>query len=161
MANNYIQATLSPDGLELTDDQQTWLAATGASMVPAKTKEGKPGHYVFWEEGFTECPEPDDFVNQLEDDIEDDEALDAEVQRFIRMGGIERVLRGILRNPGNRAIPSLKIDAAATCSRMRIGEFGGFALVVTRKEFAWFSTFSLSIEDGQLEHPPKIISFDD
>lgn len=165
MANNYSQATLSPYGLVLTEGQKTWLACTGASFEVASKRpkdcldvsDDRKGECVFWETNFQECPDEDDLIYKVEDEDEPEKA----VARLVEMGGIEDVLRSILKNPGNQGIPSLRIDGAATCSRMRSGEFGGFVLVVTRKEFVWANTFSVDLENGQLKHPTKVIPFDE
>lgn len=38
--------------------------------------------------------------------------------------------------------PHIIIEGAATCSKMRQGEFGGFAFFITREEIRWVSTWS-------------------
>lgn len=158
MANNYSQATLTPSCLHLTPDQETWLAASGASIEPSEEK-GRKGTYVFWRMWFNEAPDYDGFLSQVE--LEDEQEIEKEAKRLEALGGIENVLRSILKNPENRHIEKLNIQGAYTCSRMRSDEFGGYALVVTRKEFVWFSTSSLDLKNGQLTYRPKVITFDD
>lgn len=166
MANSYIQATLNPECVHLTNDQMLWLEASFADIDPT-TLDDRKGYYVFWRESFASEPEEDRFRDVVAGEyehIEDDEIAEPQImEHATRLAAIsfERLLQSILRNPENSHIERIRVEGAYTCSRMLPDSFGGFAIVVTRKHYAWYSTVSLDIEGGQLKYPPKVHTFDD
>jgi len=166
MANSYCQATMDPDCVHLTDDQQLWLEASFAEMDPGTDSEGRKGFYVLWRECFTSEPEQERFQQVLEGNYDhlDAEEAEAAIQKHLprlEKPSFERLLQSILRNPENSHIEKIRVEGAYTCSRMLPNSFGGFAVVVTRKHYAWYYTGSLDIEGGQLRYPPKVVAFDD
>lgn len=139
MADNYTQATLTPD-VRLTDELRTVLEITGASLEPA----GDGEWYVYWEDGISE--------------LDDDQAWD--IPQYTDAAGaaafrdrwsgkdIAGVLRAVLAsNPGTGM---LVIEGAYGCSKMRAGEFGGFGIYVTREQSAFISSQDVVMQDGRL-----------
>ena len=138
MADNYTQATLTPD-VQLTEELRAVLEATGATLEPA----GGGQWYVYWEDGFSE-------LDEHAPDIPHDPDTAAATAFRERWHGKDMagVLRAVLdSNPG---IEMLVIEGAYRCSKMRPGEFGGFGIYVTRKESAFISSQDIEMRDGQL-----------
>src|SRR5262249_12867302 len=50
--------------------------------------------------------------------------------------------------------PHIVIEGAATCSKMRPGEFGGFAYFITREEVRFFATWQWVDEQSSKEARP-------
>lgn len=127
VADNFTQATLTPP-VRLTDELVVVLEITGASLQACADGTW----YAYWEDGI------------IEPDEEDADAWDlpetwaaAEAAAFRHKWGTQGphdILRAILAvNPD---IELLTLEGAHTCSKMRPGEFGGFGLYVTRRQFA-------------------------
>jgi hypothetical protein len=130
MSDNYEQATLTPS-VKLTDDLRGGLAATCASFE----EEGDGLTYVYWEDG------PIDIDNTWAD-------VDPEVLERWSGHDLADILRAVLAE--NSDIGLLTMEGASTCSKLRPGEFGGYALYVTRKQYAWVHTGQVHLEDGTL-----------
>ena len=142
MANNYNQATLSPSSINLNPMHLAWLGMTGAEC--SKEKDGR--YYVFWRECLNEDFEDDEIEGALEDGDIDQAQAD-----FIRKSSFNEMLRHILYY--NPDVTHLRVDSAWTCEKMRPGEFGGSACVVTRTQHLDMSTGSAyyNKDTGKLE----------
>jgi len=57
---------------------------------------------------------------------------------------------------GNQSLEALNVEGCHRCDKMRSGEFGGFALMVTRKEYAWCNTGMLRQGKGGKIVPNQI-----
>ena len=152
MANNYYQATMTPDSIHLSEMHQVFLGMTGANCE----KESDGRFYVTW----GEC---------LNEDIDDFEIIDAlnegtiteEQADFIGKTDFNSMLRHILyRNP---KVTHILVEGAWTCDRMKPGQFGGSAIMVTRTEYADISTGSVDYdkETGKIKLHGRIRQFDE
>lgn len=158
MANNYTQATMVPTEVFLTPAQEAYLRATGARFdhdeAPAplhqladaanETPTAVRRSYVYWEENFDECVDPE----TLEDELSD-AGYESEFGRYVNLS-IEDFFRHVLRQPENADLGYLRVEGTFSCSKMRPGEFGGFVLTVTRDEYCWCSTHMVQVEDGKI-----------
>lgn len=129
MANNYYQATISPllpASLFTEDELESLSSACGLTGEP----EGDLIYFYadtqFCEVG--ETPEGDR-VNCL------------------------KLLQKKLKRLPPADFPAIAIEGAATCSRMREGEFGGFAFYITRSEVRSFSTWQWRYEQAHALMP--------
>jgi len=124
MANNYNQATVSPD-LPVSHFTPAELEALATSCGLRSEPDGDY-LYFFAEESF--CEEGED---------ENGEHLDC-IELF----------QAKLRQLDPVSHPHITIEGAATCSKMRPGEFGGFAYFITRDEMRYFSTWQWLNQQG-------------
>ena len=138
MADNYTQATLTPDVL-LTDELRAVLELTGATLEPAD--DGK--WYAYWEDGISEL---DDQAWDMRQHPDAAEAADFRERWHGK--DISDVLRAVL--DGNPGTGLLVIEGAYGCSKMRPGQFGGFGIYVTREQFAFTGSQDIAIQDGRL-----------
>ena len=145
MANSYTQGTLTPS-VKLTDELRTVLGATDASLEP----EDDGTTYVYWEEYISESLDPGWNPYDLDQTVLDKWAN----------ADMPDILRAVLdHNPG---VELLTMEAAMTCSKMRAGEFGGYALYVTRKQYAYVSTNAIDLDpSGNLVSRNRIVEWDD
>lgn len=146
MANNYTEATMSPH-VFLTPKQKAMFKFYGATCSP---KEGG-FHYVYWESYFCEQPDEYDLHGELDEENLDD----------VEFPKIEIFLREVLSNQENSNIVAISVQGCDRCDKMRSGEFGGFALLVTRREYAWVTTDILQVDSSGKIVPNSIeaISF--
>lgn len=136
MANNYQQATTAPP-LPLTERHDLILKAAGLGSEEEIRALGLD------DEALAFC---------LELTEDDDAALvgvdwwkDGDGTTFIigESGNLERLaqlLQMILLDLPADEHPFVTIEWAETCSKMRVGEFGGGACFITRDDVRWFST---------------------
>ena len=117
MANSYTQATVSPTlPLSLFSDAELELLSGACGLSSERHGDDL---YFFAEECFIE------------------EGEDEEGQTIDGLG----LLQGKLRQLDVAAYPHITIHGSATCSKMREGEFGGFAYVITRDDVRSHSTW--------------------
>ena len=129
MANNYTQATVSPHlpaGL-FSDSELDALAACGLSH------ECHAGTLYFFADTYF----------REEDDGEDGEP-------FNSIALFQSKLK--LLDPADT--PHIVIEGAAACSKMRQGEFGGFAFFITRDEVRFTATWQWVDEQSRKEARP-------
>jgi len=117
MANNYSQATVSPElpaRLFTEDELLSLQIACGLS-----TERYEQNLYFFAEENFCERGEGDDGF------------------------GVDcpALMQEKLRQLDPASYPHITIHGAATCSKMRPEEFGGFAYFITRSDIRYISTW--------------------
>ena len=126
MANNYTQATVSPDlpASLFSESELDALAACGLSHE----SDGE-SIYFFADEFFRE-----------EDDGEDGEPVNCIM-----------LLKSKLKLIDPADTPYIVIEGAATCGKMRQGEFGGFAYFITREEVRFISTWGWVDEQSRKE----------
>jgi len=152
MANNYYQATMSPDSIHLSEMHQAYLKMTGAHCE----QESDGRFYVTWGEFLNEDIDPSLIIDALNDgDITEEQA------DFIEKHSFNEMMRHILhRNPAETHI---MIEGAWTCERMKPGQFGGSVCVVTRDEYLDLTTGSASYnkETGKIEVSYEVCKFDD
>lgn len=136
MANNYYQATVSPllPASLFTDEELDSLScACGLTGDPDGDLIYFYADTQFCEEG--ETPEGDR-VNCL------------------------TLLQEKLKRLPPPDFPAIAIEGAATCSRMRQGEFGGFAFYITRGEVRYSSTWQWLNEQAHglmpVPYQPKV-----
>jgi hypothetical protein len=117
MANNYSQATLTPDlPATLFDEEELTLLETACGLTFERYDENI---YFFADQCFRE-----------EGDDEDGETVDCLA-----------LMQQKLRQLDPIAYPHIAIQGAATCSKMRPDEFGGFAYLITRTDVRSISTW--------------------
>ncbi len=125
MADNYYQATLSPSlpATLFRDEELQWLA----SACGLRAEKDRDDLYFFAEDYFSEEGENDDGdpVNCL------------------------ALMQEKLRQLDPVAYPHIAIQGAATCSKMRPDEFGGFAYFITRTDIRDMSTWQWLFEKEQ------------
>lgn len=137
MANNYSQATVSPylpASLFNEAELESLACACGLSA-------DRVGDQLYFnaEEAFSE------------------EGPDADCNHLY----VLNVLQEKLRQLDAIEYPSITIQGAHTCSKMRQDEFGGFAHLITRDAIRSFSTWQwLYEQDQQLASPPAPASVD-
>lgn len=117
MANNYYRATLSPDLPANIFSEEELESLSDACGLKAD-RDGDD-LYFFAEEYFCE------------------EGEDRECSRVNCLTLLQEKLKLLDANE----YPHIVIEGAATCSKMRPGEFGGFALFITREEVRGTSTW--------------------
>lgn len=117
MANNYSQATVSPE-LPASIFSDAELASLSFSCG-LQTETHDDMLYFFADESFYEAGED-----------EDDK----------RVNCIE-LFQAKLKQLDSSAYPHIIIEGAATCSKMRSGEFGGFAYFITRDDVRYVATW--------------------
>ena len=117
MANNYYQATVSPDlPAALFTEKELRALEIACGLTCERYGEEL---YFYAEERFCELGEDDDGFGV------DCRAL----------------LQEKLRQLDPAAYPCISIQGAATCSKMRPDEFGGFAYLITRHDIRSISTW--------------------
>lgn len=117
MANNYAQATIDPClPASLFSDEELDSLAFGCGL---RTERDGDLLYFFAEESFWE---------------------EGEDHRERPINSIE-LLQSKLRLLAPEEYPRITIEGADTCSKMRPGEFGGFAYHITREEVQYRSTW--------------------
>jgi len=130
MANNYCMATVSPElPARLFDEEELSLlqAACGLSWE----RQGD-SLYFFAEGGFREQGD-------------DGDGLDVDCTD---------VFQEKLRLLDAETYPGIAIHGAATCSKMRADEFGGFAIYITRDAVRSFSTWEWLERPQHCAQPP-------
>jgi len=117
MANNYYQATVSPDlPANLFSAEEIHSLESACGLTADRVGEDV---YFFAEECF--CAQG-----------EDADGFGVDCPTF---------LQGKLRQLNPAAYPRIVIHGASTCSKMRPDEFGGFAIVITRDDIRSTSTW--------------------
>jgi hypothetical protein len=117
MADNYYQATISPDfPAALFNDEELQALEIACGISSEKIDDNL---YFFADTSFRE-------------EGEDDEGNPVDCLA---------VLQGKLRQLDPATFPRIVIQGAATCSKMRPDEFGGFAHLITRDEIRSTSTW--------------------
>jgi len=133
MANNYAQATMSPV-IPLTEEQLEGIAALKRVLVDGEDDENALAGRWCAEFDITEDDEFPDV----------DEVEPGSYYLYYEEGsltpGVSMVMQDILRGLDENDVPHLIWEGAYTCSKMRPGEFGGWACVITREDIQWFST---------------------
>lgn len=131
MANNYCQATVTPD-LPLTDDQLEAITYRGwdldAEEWPPEHLSSRTIRYLERLTGYDdEC-----FTTGLEIAP----GADGNVYLYASEydGVADELLQDILRDLPQDKYPYIVIEGAYSCSKMRQGEFGGFAVLITREK---------------------------
>jgi hypothetical protein len=135
MANSYYQATISPDlpaALFSDDELEALEIACGLSA------ERIEDHLYFFADT--------SFAEQGDDD--NDVPVDCLA-----------LMQAKLRQLDPAAFPHITIEGAATCSKMRPGEFGGFAHLITRDEVRSMSTWQWLHEQRPPGEPDLTIQF--
>lgn len=117
MANNYTQATVSPD-LPASLFREAELEALESACGQCCERDGE-SLYFFAAECFCERGEDRDGFG---------------------VDGLA-LFQEKLRQLDPAAYPHIAIHGAATCSKMRPDEFGGFAIFITREEIRSQSTW--------------------
>ncbi len=117
MANNYYQATVSPE-LPATLFHEEELRSLEIACGLACDRDGD-NLYFFAEESFGE-----------EGEDEDDQRVDCLI-----------LMQEKLRQLDSVAYPHIIIHGAASCSKMQPDEFGGFAHIITRDAVRSISTW--------------------
>ncbi len=115
MANSYCQATLEPliPADLMTQDIRQLLAAFGFSFA-----EADQGVYCY----------ADEYSSLGYNETTGDYDID-----------IQPILQNLIAHSGNR-LKYIAIEGAFTCSKMRPGEFGGFAIFVTERAAHYANT---------------------
>jgi hypothetical protein len=116
MASNHYQATMTPDLPAAVFSEFDLHALNAACGLRC---EGDDLLYFYAEECFSE------------------EGEDHEGNWFNGLSLLQEKLRHL--DPS--AYPRIVIEGAATCSKMRPGEFGGFAFLITRDEIRYMATW--------------------
>lgn len=139
MANNYEQATLSPDIPELTSVEAAILKLSGFGLE----KSGN-AWYAYVEEGLI-----DDF--SVWDDDERLAQVEADPEYGCKAANeplwISVLQNVLLRHPD---FSHFVLEGALTCDKMRPGEFGGFAILITRDTVKYGGTQQI-IRDWEKE----------
>lgn len=135
MASNYYQATLAPDSIHLNEMQVIYLEATGATCE----QESDGRYYVYWQECLDEDEE--NIADRVRDALEEGE-VDQQMADAIGKLSFRELLRDILTNSANEKVTHLRIEGAWTCDKMRPGEFGGAATIISRSQYATVGTHS-------------------
>ncbi|WP_201750250.1 hypothetical protein [Tautonia marina] len=127
MADNYSQATVEPDlpGELFTESELDALSAA-CGLVARPVGGGKL--YFFADLYFLV-------------DGEDEDGYTFDCLEF---------LQGKLNSLDQEAYPAITIHGASTCSKMRPGEFGGFAHIITRDHIRSFNTWEWLDEEARL-----------
>ena len=145
MANNYSQATVSPDFpvSVISDLELTLLATAGASYETFKSN-GEDTYYFCNEEYFSEDVDTG-FLDA--NDVDPDELTDGDRVYFddadiLRENiTVMEIYQNILKRLPEDEYPCIIIQGADTCDKMRVDNFGGFAVFITRTEVDSISTF--------------------
>lgn len=161
MANNYFQGTVEPSDLTITPAMAKALKVHGAgiehdkpSVLDQLAKGDTNLHdvYIYFENGFDEHYEDEE---KPDDELNDEEK---EVRRLIHLSQEELFREILLLNPEADCI---EYKWAAYCSRMRPGEFGGGALVVTRTHYLYLNDSHARVEkDGSITVTAKPEAFE-
>jgi len=136
MANNYVQGTITPH-IPLTDVQREALGIEmeDIPVPPAEWSEAEALRARWsdeygtneWTSGLTAAPDGRGafYLYTEEGGLET---------------GFDAVLQEILRGLPETEYPFIEYEAAAACSAMRQGEFGGLACLITRGDIQWMTT---------------------
>jgi hypothetical protein len=117
MANNYYQATVTPElPAELFSEEDLTSLNTACGLT---TQREGGSLYFFAEESFCERGEDEDGFGV--------DCLALFQEKLLRLDSAE--------------YPHIAIEGAATCSKMRPGEFGGFAYLITRDAIRSYTTW--------------------
>jgi hypothetical protein len=124
MANNYSQATISPSlpATLFRDEELQSLSICGLSAE-------RIGDCLYF------------FADECFSDEGEDE--DGELVNCLAL------MQEKLRQLDPAAYPHISIEGAAVCSKMRMGEFGGFAHFITRDDIRSVSTSQWLFEQTQ------------
>ena len=118
MANNYTQATVIPYlPSKLFNDAELETLAYECGLFNDRIEDMR---YFYAEENFCEV------------------AIDEKGRHL----NSTEILQAKLKQLDPVTYPHIVIEGAATCSKMRSGEFGGFAYFITREEVRYISTWS-------------------
>ena len=135
--------------VHLTERQRGLLECYGASTE----QESSGKHYVFWTDFMTETLDESDLEGFIEDGL-----LDADQLKQGKVPlTLHQLLREILLNPENQEVEALDIAGCYRCDKLRPGEFGGFAIKITRQEYASVSTPMLELRKGKIIARPVTI----
>jgi hypothetical protein len=116
MANNYVQATVEPSlPASLFTEAELQSLSFACGLYAERCDDLL---YFYAEDSFCEIHDDEDGT---------------------RISGPE-LLQEKLRQLDPVEYPRIVVEGA-TCSKMRSGEFGGFAFVITRDEIRWMSTW--------------------
>lgn len=139
MANNYDQSTMSPK-IPLTPDQVAALDSLRAFCFEGEEDPDIPLTDLAkkWMAEF-EISEDDIWPDREAEPGSDVHYLYYEDGSLTP--GTSSVLQEILRGLDPVEYPHLAWEGAYTCSKLRPGEFGGWACFITRDEIQWHSTF--------------------
>jgi len=136
MANNYVQGTITPD-IPLTDIQREALGI-GLEDIPVSPEERSEAQALRsrWSDDYM----ADDWTSGLTIVP----AGDGVFYLYSEEGGLETgfdaVLQEILQGLPEAKYPFITYEAAYYCSKMRQGEFGGVACIITRDDIQWMAT---------------------
>lgn len=150
MANNYFQATMTPS-IPLTETQYLALAMD-CYGVDEEDTEREPEDWERLQQKWIDTFSLEAYENSMPilSGIEKD---DNDTYYIYFENGLEDgvldVLEDILCTLPDR-YEYFQIEGAATCSKMRPGEFGGFAVHITRGNIRAFSTNSWLFEQRVL-----------
>lgn len=138
MANNYAQATVSPSlpTSAFTPLEHEMLRYCGYSGSPDGDNT-----YFYCEEGDTEI-DAEGWQELVFEEVMSDDPSYTKYSSAVVEGAIDAVtlFQGILNKPECSDIPYITIEGANTCDKMRQGEFGGFAVLITRDDVKYMST---------------------
>jgi hypothetical protein len=163
MADHLFQTTVEPTELTLTPAMAWALMAHGAHMEGGEDDNAleqvvrgdrnRHGIYVFFENGWGDIDyeEPEEFGGEAEDRPEYDRLVKLDEEALFR--------EILLVNP---KVTAIEVKSAATCSKMRPGEFGGDGLYVTRTHYLRIGDGSAEVrEDGTIKITAQVHSFDE
>lgn len=151
MADNYETATVSPY-LPLTDVQQIvlrnrvledLLEDEGYRALSDDDKETALNLRDLWDDFYSGSdPDGESFGISVE-------YVPGPTYRYYLYtehgsggGGLERILQNILRGLSPEEYPYIKVEAAMWCSKVRPGQFGGWASFITREGIEYSGTGS-------------------
>ena len=124
MANNYTQATVTPYlPASLFTDAELESLAYECGLSHDRIDDTL---YIYAEEYFCE------------------EGVDEKGRHWSCLA----ILQAKLKQLDPSEFPNIVIEGAATCNKMRSGEFGGFAYFITRDEIRHFSTWQWLGQQG-------------
>jgi hypothetical protein len=128
MANNYYQATVSPElPATLFTEEELDALEVACGLTCERDDELL---YFFADTSFSE------------EDEYDRDGEDVTINCLT-------LLQGKLRQLNADEYPQISIQGAASCSKMRPDEFGGFAYLITRDDIRYISTWQWLHEQEQ------------
>lgn len=168
MANYYTNEVIT-DAVYLTDDLCKLLQMKGAEVEPTGEKQtvldGMVNgailnqYYVTFENGWNEYYET--FDEWAAEELYDDDEV-AEVSDYIKAHfgyGKEDLLHEVLKV--NPEMDHIVMQAAWSCSKMRLDGFGGSGLIVNRKGYLYLTTSNYVIdEDGTIRNASQFTTWE-
>ena len=139
MANNYTQATVTPTNIPLTREQKEVLCLLGFGCEDStQADDESPRYYIYIEDSFQEpyedgldeiSPEAVEYLRRILEPGES-ETLASVFEAYDAASLFDRVMQDVIAYTDGLEV--VTIQGADTCSKLRPGEFGGFAGVITK-----------------------------